>query len=251
MLVGNHDGISSMNPDENKTYNSMYAYTRDYVERNGKTPYGYMDFKDRKIRCVFLSTTTYSEYSGYAICGFGWEQMQWVAKEALNTEDGWHVLVFSHYCPYDPNLEGFHVGNLIGKEIIKMLNAYNTHTAYRYDGNSGGTPISVDYSSHTATKTVAWVCGHGHYDRVTTDNTYLLDYDLCCPIIHVACARLEQENEIPDDNNDGVGDGDIVAPARKTKTVTQDLWDTLIYDPTANLITMVRFGAGEDREVYL
>ena len=38
-------------------------------------------------------------------------------------------------------------------------------------------------------------------------------------------------------------------PARKSKTVTQDAWDTMVYRPDLNKIYMIRFGAGEDREI--
>lgn len=247
MLVGNHDGINSLNPNEKKTYNAMYAYTRDYVKRNGTSPYGYMDFEDRKIRCVFLSTTTYSDYSGYAVLGFGWEQVKWFIDVACKTEDGWQLLVFSHYSPYDTDLEEYYQANLEAKEIVKILNAYTNHTAYSFSNSD--VSLSADFTTLTTTKAVAWICGHGHYDRVTTNNTVITDFDLCCPIIQTACARLEQENEIPDDNEDGTADADVITPARTTKTVTQDLWDTLVYRPDENKIYMIRFGAGEDREI--
>lgn len=249
MLVGNHDGINSMTPNEKITYNAMYAYTRDYVERPGAVPYGYMDFEDRKIRCVFLSTTTYNTSTGAASLGFGWDQFKWFADVACATDDGWQLLVFSHYSPYDLDLEKFYYANLIAKEIVKILNAYTNHTAYSF--NDSNVSVTIDFTTKTTTKAVAWVCGHGHYDRITTDNTYITDFSLCCPVIQTACARLEQENEIPDDNADGVNDPDVVSPARTTKTVTQDLWDTLVYRQDENKIYMVRFGAGEDREINL
>ena len=159
------------------------------------------------------------------------------------------MLVFSHYSPYDRDLEEYYYASLIAKEIVKILNAYTNHKEYSFKNSD--VSIAIDFTTKTATKAVAWVCGHGHYDRITTDNTYITDFSLCCPIIQTACARLEQENEIPDDNADGKNDPDVVTPARTTKTVTQDLWDTLVYRQDENKIYMIRFGAGEDREINL
>jgi hypothetical protein len=249
MLVGNHDGIKSLTPNEKITYNAMYAYTRDYVKRPDAVPYGYMDFEDRKIRCVFLSTTTYNESTGGGVCGFGYDQFKWFVNTACATEDGWQLLVFSHYSPYDNDLEEYYQANLIAKEMVKVLNAYTSHTNYSFSNYD--VSVSADFTSKTSTKAIAWVCGHGHYDRITTDNTYITDFSLCCPIIQIACARLEQENEIPDDNADGANDADVITPARVTKTVTQDLWDTLVYRQDENKIYMIRFGAGEDRVIDL
>jgi hypothetical protein len=249
MLVGNHDGLKSMTPNEKITYNAMYAYTRDYVKRPGAVPYGYMDFEDRKTRCVFLSTTTYNDYTGGGTLGFGYDQFRWFIDVACATEDGWQLLIFSHYSPYDADLEEYYNANLVAKEIVKVLNAYTDHTEYSFSNYD--ISVSADFTKKTSTKAVAWVCGHGHYDRITKDNTYITEFDLCCPIIQTACARLEQENEIPDDNADGTNDADVVAPARITKTVTQDLWDTLVYRQDENKIYMIRFGAGEDRVIDL
>ena len=243
MLLGNHDGINSRTPEEKTTFNAMCAYTRDYVKRNGAVSYGYMDFEDRKIRCVFLSTSRGGEV------GIGYGQFEWFANVACNTEDGWQLLVFSHYSPYDVDLEKYYTHNVVAKEMVKILNAYTNHTAYSFSNYD--VSVSADFTTKTTTKAIAWVCGHGHYDRITTDNTYIPEFDLCCPIIQTACARLEQENEIPDDNADGTSDADVVTPARTTKTVTQDLWDTLVYRQDENKIYMIRFGAGDDRVIDL
>ena len=249
MLVGNHDGINSLTPNENYSYDIMYGYNIDYVSRPGNPPYGYMDFVDQKIRCVFLSTTTYSDYTGGGVLGFGYDQFKWFIDVATATEDGWELLVFSHYSPYDRDLEEFYQANLIAKEIVKVLNAYTNHTVYNFSNYD--ISVSADFSTHTSTRALAWITGHGHYDRVTTDHQYIDDFDLCCPVIQIACARLEQENELPDDNEDGIVDEDVVAPARTLKTVKQDLWDTFVYNKDENKIYMIRFGAGEDRVIDL
>lgn len=252
MLVGNHDGISSLYPDEHKTFNAMYAYTRDYVKRNGASPYGYMDFEDRRIRCIFLATSMYLDYSGRGTTSLQWAQVQWLADVLNATEDGWHVLAFAHYSPYDEAYQPSknYVSSKQYGAVIGLLDAFNKHTAYQF---SYETDISlhVDFTEKPNARTVGLFTGHGHYDRVVKDNSYVSAYALSYPIVMTACARLEQETEIPDDNADGVVDADVVTPARTTKTVTQDLWDTLVYRPDENKIYMLRFGAGEDREIGL
>lgn len=252
MLVGNHDGINSLYPDEKKTFNAMYAYNRDYVKRNGKSPYGYMDFEDMKIRCVFLATNIYSDYSQRGITALGWEQVKWFAEVISQMEDGWQILAFAHYSPYDEAYE--ESNNYIASNqyrcLVRILNAFNIHTKLTFS-YSTDISLDLDFTNKTSTKTIALFTGHGHYDRVIQNNTYVTDYELSYPIIMTACARLEQEDEKPDDNADGTADADVISPARMTKTVTQDLWDTMVYSPTENKIYMIRFGAGEDRVIDL
>jgi hypothetical protein len=114
--------------------------------------------------------------------------------------------------------------------------------------------ISADFTSKTETKAVAWVCAHGHFDRITTDNTYITDFDLCCPIIQTACAKVECREgaeHLPDDDSNGIPDADTIMQPRTPRTVTQDLWDTLVYRKDENKIYMIRFGAGDDRVIDL
>jgi hypothetical protein len=41
------------------------------------------------------------------------------------------------------------------------------------------------------------------------------------------------------------------APDRAYGTVTEDLWDAVVFNPGAHTIDLIRFGAGEDRHVDL
>ena len=75
--------------------------------------------------------------------------------------------------------------------------------------------------------------GHTHADYVFGECSF--------PVISVGCAKLEY---FTDKKPKGA-----VAWRREADTVTQELWDSVLIDFDAQRLRMVRFGAGEDREV--
>lgn len=238
MCVGNHDGINGKTPQEHKTYHTIGAFNQGYVERNGINNYFFWDCKALKVRCIFLATNTYQ--NGSASQGLDAAQREWLVKEALNTEDGWSVMLFSHIAPVDYD---FGYGSAMRAFVSGYLNAYNNHT--RYVDTNG---LVADFTDNTSTKVIAWIAGHGHYDRVIYEgqtahnggdvrdivSTYKF------PVIQISCNKKPTSDYVPEEG---------VQPSRTAETATQDLWDTLVYVPDDNKVYMVRFGAGEDRVV--
>ena len=101
----------------------------------------------------------------------------------------------------------------------------------------------ADFSGKTGTKSVAWVCGHEHYDLIVEpkDKTVYPNNNLDCPIIVICCHyRYGARGSVP-----GASYYDMAY--RTQLNANRDLWDTLIYRKDQSKIYMIRFGAGEDR----
>ena len=282
VIPGNHDGINSLYPDERKTYNAMYSFNRDYVVRENSAykkstdttvsasktyytrttsgssyvytavaeptgnpstsdyyevnksgrPYCYSDFKDLKVRLIFLASSTYYEAADTGTDLYGKEQVLWF-RDVLNaTPDGWKVIVFSHINPFDSDVNESERYGLYhdSMSLVGMLNAFHNHTTFTKQYYGG---ISVDFTSRATTQAIAWVSGHGHYDRVIKDTT-----KICCPAVFICRERINGNDDLP---------SGATQPSRTDKTVTQDLWDTLCYDTDNNVLSFIRFGAGDDR----
>ncbi|MBR3075286.1 MAG: hypothetical protein IKH11_05995, partial [Bacteroidales bacterium] len=81
---------------------------------------------------------------------------------------------------------------------------------------------------------------HAHADAVITDNSVFTDYCFSFPIIVIgACNRIVY-------GNDSEG---YACNVRVPGTVTDDLWDTMVYRPDLKKMFFVRFGSGDDRVV--
>ena len=231
MVVGNHDGKYSDNyTDERETYSSMQRFTESYVVRDGISPWYYKDYTKIKTRVVFLATTSYDNSGNYTY-GIGQNQAKWMAEKAFNTEDDWHIILIGHIHPYSDftaNSTTFLEG---------LTNAYSNSGTYT-DANYG---ITVDFSSKQSTKVVAYLAGHLHQDAIIKDNSYFTNYNLSFPIIITATSNnvLGGEAALPY----------ATSPGRIAYTVSEDLWDTMIYRRDLNKIYMIRFGAGVDREI--
>lgn len=143
--------------------------------------------------------------------GYSEEQLGWL-KETLNSsEAGTRFLIFSHEAPLARlDYWSFYVRN--GEELLDILEECNAMPQYQVAG---------------------FFYGHTHADYVFGECSF--------PVISVGCAKLEY---FTDKKPKGA-----VAWRREADTVTQELWDSVLIDFDAQRLRMVRFGAGEDREV--
>lgn len=227
IILGNHDGLLGSAPTENGSYPAIGTYS--FCERPKDKPYFFFDNINDKVRCVCLVAPYIKD--GKETWAFGEEQINWLIDTALNVDDGWHVLFFSHAPLFSTDI-------IVWKDyadIAGIINAFNNHTTFETSKVK-----TADFSSKASTKSVAWICGHEHYDMVVRDNSYYTHYNLVCPIIITACNyRYGLSGNVPG----------ATYPTRKANSVTEDLLDTMVYRRDENKVYMVRFGAGEDREV--
>ena len=143
--------------------------------------------------------------------GYSEEQLGWLKETLYSSEAGTRFLIFSHDAPLARlDYWSFHVRN--GEELLDILEECNAMPQYQVAG---------------------FFYGHTHADYVFGECSF--------PVISVGCAKLEY---FTDKKPKGA-----VAWRREADTVTQELWDSVLIDFDAQRLRMVRFGAGEDREV--
>ncbi len=143
--------------------------------------------------------------------GYTKKQLDWLREVLYSSVSGTKFLIFSHDAPLAKlDYWSFHIRN--GEELLDILEECNAKEQYQV---------------------VGFFYGHTHADCVFEECSF--------PVISTGCAKLEYFL-------DKKPEGSITWP-READTVTQDLWDSLLIDFKNQRLKLVRFGAGDDREV--
>lgn len=227
---GNHDGyrdesfkrqlVDSIVFDD-KWYEDTKFIDSYGVKRDGIKAYYYYDIPDKKIRMVFLCSFDYSfnpkekEYNKFY--GYTEEQRIWFESEALNVGNDYTLLIFSHANPvFEPSASQWSNGGPMkgGPEIFECLLK----------------------AKKKGVKVGGWFYGHTHGD-------HLKEYEGIN-----FCLTSSQAPYIPQLWK--MTDGGTFHNSRDLKTVNQDLWDSLLLNEKERKITLIRFGAGDDRVFY-
>mgnify|MGYP004485808719 FL=1 len=219
---GNHDGytengINDMATDELWCGATKYLDDDRRVTRPYGKPYYYVDFEDKKIRLVFICSFYYEWKDGVFDKKYGISegQVEWLKNEGFNAPCGWTVMVFSHDTPFNDYFSPISEDN-------QRINGYAAFRALTDNAEKNGFTVA------------AWFLGHEHgdYNGVISGVTFIM----------TTCETAYVPSLWP-----MVGDG--VFPERNLGTVTEDAWDAVSVDTKERKIHMVRFGAGEDREI--
>ena len=244
VINGNHDGKEGVKCCQYEWYSICGRMNASRSVAYGGTNYFYVDYPEINTRCIFLATADNIENDSQTIYGYTPRLLNWLSEIALDTPDDYGVIMFAHYAPFFT----IGIGSMVNEsDFYGVCNAYHNHTTY----SSNVLDNPADFTSKSGTKLVAYICGHAHGDKVmaageTVDGTdgsgnpVRTTNGLDCAFINIGCALFSPYSY----SNYGA-----VAPARTDKTVTQDLWDTMVYRPDLNKIYMIRFGAGNDREI--
>lgn len=143
--------------------------------------------------------------------GYTDRQLEWLNTVLYSAEAGTRFLVFSHDAPLAKlDFWSFYVRN--GEKLLELLEECNSRREYQIAG---------------------FFYGHTHSDYVFEECSF--------PVISTGCSKLEYMLEKKPE-------GAVTCP-RKPGTVSQELWDNLLVDLEEEKIRMIRFGAGEDREI--
>lgn len=143
--------------------------------------------------------------------GYTDSQLIWLEKVLGSAPKGTRFLVFSHDAPLGKlDFWSFTVRN--GEKLLKILEECNSREEYQIAG--------LFY-------------GHTHGDYVFEGCSF--------PVLSVGCSKLEYMLEKKPEG--------CVTPPREPDTRTQELWDSLLVDFEEERLRLVRFGAGEDREI--
>ena len=142
--------------------------------------------------------------------GFHDEELDWLEDLLSQTPPDWKVLVFSHV----PPTARLHFWSDVirgSRRLLRILHNYQSRT--------GGL--------------LGFIHGHNHADQI--------DYEEGFPIISIGCNKCEY---FTDKKPKGA-----IAYKRQLHTVTQDLWDVCVVSPKTGTVDLIRFGAGEDRQI--
>ena len=227
-VQGNHDGYCNVTdvctaPDIalEKDWYDVTSFTNEYenVIRREDDPWFYADYKEKRLRLIVLSSFSYEwtqkgEFRKvYALAP---RQLEWLEKEALNLEEGWTVMLFSHDGP---------------------LRYYNQerYKEEPWNGNSKELMEAVLKAKRDRKIDVAaWFIGHWHGDlcNVVEKIPFVIVGSQTCYIPQLWLMPSTGDYE-----------------DRKRESVTQDLWDAVVWKSKEKKLHLIRFGAGKDKIV--
>lgn len=254
-VIGNHDGpsVNAFNPNrwdavagrltDDYTIHSVPQVNSDNVSY--WPAYYYRDFPNMNVRCIFLSTPESNEKYTFALSQ---KQLKWFAEVALNVDAGTQIIIFAHEAPFDTDISS---KTAQYQTLVGICNAFANKTTY--SKTDAGYNINVDYSSKTGAKICGYFCGHQHFDHVANPdwtyeglsnegNAHSYANEFSFPIVNIGAGLM---------TSSGSNTFGGTAPSRTDKTATQDLWDTIVYRPDVSKFYLIRFGAGNDREIAI
>lgn len=213
IVIGNHDTNYFNNNSEPMSKEEQYNIYQSHSENDIKRVSNnlYYFCDFENVSLRCLFLTSFNHREDIRY-GFSEKELTWVQKTLERTPSGYAVIIFSHEAPL-PELDYWSDEIRNGEKLMSILE---------------------DYDSQNGKKIMAIIHGHTHADYIFSERRF--------PIISIGCAKCEYFTEKKPSG--------ARTQKRKVGTVTQDLWDTLIISPSENVIEFVRFGAGEDREVY-
>lgn len=223
---GNHDGyidfLSANDIALDEDWAEATAFVGSYanvVRPKGK-PYFYADYPEKNIRLIIVCSFHYTGfYEGEGFSkqyGIDAEQIKWLEDEALNVGEDYTVMLFSHDTPFS-NFDEEHIfddnrrvnGNLAFKTLLKCKKERGFDVA-------------------------AWFVGHFHGELTAKY------FDINFILIGCETAYVPQLWDMPANG---------FYYERELGTKTEDLWDSVILNKSERTLSLIRFGAGEDRRV--
>lgn len=223
---GNHDGyfdnaVSFTNDiatDEMWYESTLYLQEYKNLSRKKNKPYFYVDYLEEKIRMIFVCSFSYTFKDGVfnKIYDIDKEELEWFKNEAVAVEKDWTVILFSHDIPFE-SLSDDESPNVTKENSIAMLKAL------------------VDAKNSVGFEVAAWFVGHFHGDLIKVKDgiNFILLASETAYVPQLWC----------------MAGSDGHFPERTLGTVTEDLWDSAILNRKDKTLTLIRFGAGEDRKV--
>lgn len=192
------------------------AYLESYVNlhRPRNKPYYFVDFYDRKMRLIFLSShlpqIDEQEELFEKSCQYGVEQLAWLKTEALQLPEGWAIFLFSHALPksrFETGTDPWNYMEYASEPAMMLL-----RQAQKHGIRIGG-----------------WFAGH-----------YACDYETT--FCHIPYFLIDSVRPQPIKS--------LFPNVRKCTerglgAETEDLWDVLLLKPNQRRIYLLRFGAGE------
>lgn len=247
---GNHDGyrdesylgqsVHNINTDKKWYEDTCFQDENPNLSRYDNKPYFYVDFPDKKIRLIILSSNWYEHDETQKIfkahLGFDNEQLRWLGEDALVTAgDGWNIMLFSHIAPLT-ELDGNRVNSNAGKNNMSDKGGGEAVALVRACKESACVvvnDIKYDYSRRK-TNILCWCVGHIHGDFLKELETINF-ISLASQTAYVPQLWTMPFGYFPE--------------PREVGAVSEDCWDSVVIDTQKRRIYFVRFGAGHDRMI--
>ncbi len=187
------------------------------VKRERNKSYYYVDFEDKNVRLIFLSSyfTQVDEENGLfeQYERIDTRQGAWLKNEALNLKSGQTAVIFSHSLPKSRFATG--------------------RDPFIYNGASTEPIIMIlQQAKRKGINIAAWFCGH-----------YNCDSNINVGGINYAVMPKLEPSEVTESRYADV----TVYKNRENNSTSMDLWDVVVLDTCERKIYLNRFGCGEDR----
>jgi len=255
LLQGNHDGAwgaysssdtsgaYSKNIPPQKLWQYLFRPQTASISRVcGPTgAYFYADLTAQKTRFICLNshdgqwnqnedgTAVWNTMTG----GYTQQQLEWLAQEALNVQEGWMIILASHIPPTGQlpiDYSGIRCTDLLRGVVSAYARRGMYAGSYAHDAQKGentwaDASISVDFTEARG-EIVGWFAGHAHRDAIVEE-------DLPFPIITITCAANASYDE--------------TEPERTLDSASETALDFVTVDALNRTIHLTRVGVGEDR----
>lgn len=235
---GNHDrNVVSPRLTKTEFYNVVYRQTKNknIVWGSKENAYYYRDFPTYKIRVIVLNVYEHmydNDKYDEGKCGYSNTQLEWLANEALQTLEGWSVIVLTHDSPIEMAYNGAaNQNNAV--QLVQILEAFkdgnNIAVQYTDERNSGLFSVNVTTAFSTPGTLIAVLSGHAHCDDEKKVNG--INY------VQIVCAYIDVVNDYSGYKN---------RPAFSEKAYAFDIG---VVDTENRTLKLKRIGYGMDRSV--
>lgn len=227
-IMGNHDNdnqVGNMSPIE---VANKVIWSNKYIDYKFDNYKGYyvVDDQRRKVR-VIMTNSNIEKIEVYNNWGWDKEQLLWLAEEALNVEEDWHVLVVGHHNARQEFSNVPKAKN--GEEMLQILKAFKNGTSYVND------ELGLNRKFENKGNLIGYLFGHTHCDTLTKQSD--LDF-----------YQISTASSKPDYFEPGTVPTANVSWKRPQGTKDEDCWDVFVIDTKTRNVKIRRFGAGENRE---
>lgn len=234
---GNHDrNVVSPRLTKTEFYNVVYRQTKNknIVWGSKENAYYYRDFPTYKIRVIVLNVYEHmydNDKYDEGKCGYSNAQLEWLANTALQTLEGWSVIVLTHDSPVEMDYNGAANQNNAA-QLVQILEAFkdgnNIAVQYTDERNSGLFSVNVTTAFSTPGTLVAVLSGHAHCDDAKKVNG--INY------VQIVCAYIDVVNDYSGYKN---------RPAFSSKAYAFDIG---IINTAEKSFQLKRIGYGNDRD---
>lgn len=233
---GNHDrNVVSPRLTKTEFYNVVYRQTKNknIVWGSKENAYYYRDFPTYKIRVIVLNVYEHmydNDKYDEGKCGYSNTQLEWLANKALQTLEGWSVIVLTHDSPIEMAYNGAANQNN-AMQLVQILEAFkdgnNIAVQYTDERNSGLFSVNVTTAFSTPGTLIAVLSGHAHCDDAKKVNG--INY------VQIVCAYIDVVNDYSGYKN---------RPAFSSKAYAFDIG---IINTAEKSFQLKRIGYGNDR----